>query len=558
MPTTRPQSIWTVVTASSLGTVFEWYDFYIYGILAASFGKLFFPPGDETLAFLASLGLFGVGFSVRPFGAIVFGRLGDLVGRKHTFLITILVMGFSTALVGLLPTYATIGAWAPFLLVLLRLLQGLALGGEYGGAATYVAEHAPPGKRGLYTSWIQTTATIGLLLALVVVGSIRGMLSPADFEAWGWRVPFLLSILLLALSVYIRLRLHESPVFAEMKAQGKGTRTPIRDSFLVWANARVVLRVLFGATAGQGVVWYAGQFYALYFLTNTLKLHYTDAYWLVGISLVIGTPFFVVCGWLSDRIGRKKVILSGFLLAALTYFPIFRGITEAANPALAHAMREAPVVLHTGERQNDVELALAAVVDAARKIVMPPAAAASELDRARQHLNGRGVPFTLAPGRPDAPLLLDVAGQAEVRGYDKAAFDGALDAAGYGKTTVLLADGKTRAADPAAIDRLRVLLLLSLLVFYVTLVYGPIAAYLVELFPTRIRYTSMSLPYHIGNGWFGGFLPLIAASIVVFTGDIYAGLWYPIVVALGSFVVGALLLTEHHDEDLRHEKDERR
>jgi MFS family permease len=552
MPTTRPQSIWTVVTASSLGTVFEWYDFYIYGILAASFGKLFFPPGDETLAFLASLGLFGVGFSVRPFGAIVFGRLGDLVGRKHTFLITILVMGFSTALVGLLPTYATIGAWAPFLLVLLRLLQGLALGGEYGGAATYVAEHAPPGKRGLYTSWIQTTATIGLLLALVVVGTIRGRLSPADFEAWGWRVPFLLSILLLAVSVYIRLRLHESPVFAEMKAQGKGTRTPIRDSFLVWANARVVLRVLLGATAGQGVVWYAGQFYALYFLTNTLKLHCTDAYWLIGIALAIGTPFFVVCGWWSDRIGRKKVILTGFLLAALTYFPIFRGLTEAANPALAQTMRAAPVVLHTGEKQNDVELALAAVVDAARKIVMPPVAAASELDRARQHLNSRGVPFTLAPGRPEAPLLLDVAGQPEVRGYDKAAFDGALDAAGYGQTTVLLADGVTRAADPAAVDRLRVLLLLTLLVFYVALVYGPIAAYLVELFPTRIRYTSMSLPYHIGNGWFGGFLPLIAASIVAFTGDIYAGLWYPIVIALLSLLVGALLLRERHHEDLVH------
>ncbi|MFY9344056.1 MAG: MFS transporter [Planctomycetota bacterium] len=548
----QPGSIRTVVTASSLGTVFEWYDFYIYGILAASFGKLFFPPGDDTLAFLQSLGLFGVGFSVRPFGALVFGRLGDLVGRKHTFLITIVVMGLSTALVGVLPTYASIGAWAPALLVLLRLLQGLALGGEYGGAATYVAEHAPPGKRGLYTSWIQTTATIGLLLALVVIGTIRFAMPEAEFAAWGWRLPFLLSIGLLVVSVWIRLKLHESPAFAAMKAEGKGSRTPLRDSFLVWTNARIVLRALLGATAGQGVVWYAGQFYALYFLTSTLKVHWTDAYWLIGGALLLGTPFFVLCGWLSDRIGRRTLILAGFVLAAFTYFPIFRALTAAANPALARTMQEAPVVLHSGEKRNDVELALAAVADAACKIVLPPAAAASEHDRARKHLNDRGVPFTLAPGRPAAPLVLDVAGQAAVTGYDGAAFDRALDAAGYGTTTVLLADGKTRAADPAAIDRLSVLALLFVLVLYVTMVYGPIAAYLVELFPTRIRYTSMSLPYHIGNGWFGGFLPLIAASIVAFTGDVYAGLWYPIVVALLSFVIGLLFLRERHREELAH------
>ncbi len=554
MPSRPSQSITSVVTASSLGTVFEWYDFYIYGILATVFGKLFFPPGDESMAFLQSLALFGVGFSVRPFGAIVFGRLGDMVGRKYTFLITILVMGISTALVGVLPTYATIGPWAPALLVVLRLLQGLALGGEYGGAATYVAEHAPPGKRGLYTSWIQTTATLGLLLALVVIGSVRSAMPAADFESYGWRIPFLLSVVLLVLSVYIRLKLHESPVFLAMKAEGKGSRTPIRDSFLVWSNARIVLRALFGATAGQGVVWYAGQFYALYFLTTTLKLHYTDAYWLIAIALVLGTPFFVVCGWLSDRIGRKKLMLSGFVLAALTYFPIFRALTDAANPALARTMQAAPVTLLSGDNQNGASLILAAVSDAARKIVMPAKKASTPLEEARAHLNARSVPFTLAAGRPGETLVLGIAGRDVAVGYDKGKFDAALDAAGYDKTTVLLADGVTRAADPAAIDRWRLVLLLTLLVLYVTMVYGPIAAYLVEIFPTRIRYTSMSLPYHIGNGWFGGFLPLIAASIVVFTGDIYAGLWYPIVIAGASFVIGALLLTEHHDEELVHEK----
>jgi hypothetical protein len=539
-----------VVTASSLGTVFEWYDFYIYGILASVFGRLFFPPGDETLAFLASLGLFGVGFSVRPFGALVFGRLGDLVGRKHTFLITIVVMGVSTALVGVLPTYATIGGWAPAFLVLLRLLQGLALGGEYGGAATYVAEHAPRGRRGLYTSWIQTTATLGLLLALLVVGLVRGLMSAGDFEAWGWRLPFLVSVLLLVVSVWIRLQLDESPVFAAMKAEGKGSKTPLRDSFCRWGNARIVLRVLFGATAGQGVVWYAGQFYALYFLTTTLKVHWATAYWLIATALLLGTPCFVLCGWLSDRIGRKPLILGGFVLAAATYFPIFRGLTEAANPALARAMRETPVTLHTGEKHNDVELILAAVADAARKIVLPPSAAVSELDLARRHLNGRGVPFTLAPGRPDAPLVLAIAGREAAVGFDGKVFDAALDAAGWNRTTVLLADGATRAADPAAIDRPMLVALLTVLVLYVTMVYGPIAAYLVELFPTAIRYTSMSLPYHLGNGWFGGFLPLIAASIVVYTGDIYAGLWYPIGIALLSLVVGLLLLDERHHAEL--------
>ncbi|HEX3158815.1 MAG TPA: MFS transporter [Gemmatimonadaceae bacterium] len=499
-----------VIFASSLGTVFEWYDFYLYGSLAVFFGGLFFPSGNETAALLASLATFGAGFAVRPFGALFFGRLGDRVGRKYTFLVTIVLMGLSTALVGVLPTYQQAGIFAPIALVTLRLLQGLALGGEYGGAATYVAEHAPAGRRGAHTSWIQTTATLGFFLSLAVILVTRASVGEAEFRSWGWRVPFLLSVVLLAVSTYIRLRLRESPVFSELKAQGKTSKTPLRESFARWSNLKIVLIALFGLTAGQGVVWYTGQFYALFFLQSTLKVPYQTAYMLIAVALLIGTPFFLGFGWLSDRIGRKRIMLAGCLLGALTFVPIFRGITHFANPALEAATRAAPVVVHS-ERADDASAAW---------------------------LTRRGVPYTRQAEVAGAPLV--TVGDARLATLDTLAYATTLGDAGY-----------PTHADPARINTVAVIALLSLLMLYVGMVYGPIAAYLVELFPTRIRYTSMSLPYHLGNGWFGGFLPLIAESRVVRTGDIYAGLHYPIVVALATFVIGAIFLRETRTVDLR-------
>ena len=529
----------TVIVASSLGTVFEWYDFYLYGTLALFFGSVFFPPGNDVAAGLATLATFGAGFGVRPFGAIVFGRIGDIVGRKYTFLITIVVMGLSTALVGVLPTYAQVGILAPILLVALRLAQGLALGGEYGGAATYVAEHAPKGKRGLFTSWIQTTATLGFFLSLAVILACRLTISTDNFKAWGWRIPFLVSVVLLGISVYIRLRLQESPIFAEMKSQGRLTRHPLRDSFFKMPNARYVWLALLGATAGQGVVWYCGQFQALYFLSNNLKLDYQTTYTLIGISLLVGTPFFIFFGWLSDRIGRKTIMMTGCLLAALTFIPLFKGLTSFVNPALEAAQSKSPVILYTNEFKGIGDRTWATITDAVNLYKPAPDEVSSY--KTRQYLRGRGVPFEVRQAKPEAPLVISI-GDKQITGFDDKQVEPLIAAAGYPK-----------AADPSKINYLGAVAILILLVIYVTMVYGPIAAFLVELFPTQIRYTSMSFPYHIGNGWFGGFLPFIVLAITTATGNFYAGLWYPIIVALMTFIIGTLFLRETKDTDIRAE-----
>jgi MFS family permease len=511
-----------VIFASSLGTVFEWYDFYLYATLAPFFAALFFPKGNDTAALLAAFATYAAGFLVRPFGALVFGRLGDLVGRKHTFLMTIVVMGIATFGVGLLPTYETIGMAAPILLVTLRLLQGLALGGEYGGAATYVAEHASDRNRGAATSWIQTTATIGFFLSLVVIGTCRGLMPAGMFTSWGWRIPFLVSLALLAVSVYIRLKLEESPVFRQMKAQGKGSKSPLRESFLHYPNNKYVLLALLGATAGQGVVWYTGQFYALFFLTISLKLDYLTAYTVIGISLALATPFFIVFGKLSDRIGRLKIILAGCLLAALTYFPLFKGLTHFVNPALEEYSAANPITV--------------AASDCNFHVFVGPGTRFTDCDKAKDFLTKSGLSFESLPGQTVVTRI----GSVEIAGWDEARYKEALAQTGY----------------PAAVDKSRInypmtVLILFVMVLYVTMVYGPIAAFLVELFPTRIRYTSMSLPYHIGNGWFGGMLPLLATAMVARAGNIYAGLWYPIVVSLMTVVVGALFLRETRDRSIQ-------
>ena len=526
----------TVIFASSLGTIFEWYDFYLYGSLAAFFGGLFFPPGNPVAANLASLATFGAGFGVRPFGAIVFGRIGDIVGRKYTFLMTILVMGLSTALVGILPTYKDIGIWAPILLVALRLAQGLALGGEYGGAATYVAEHAPKEKRGRFTSWIQTTATLGFFLSLIIILGCRLTWGDDAFKAWSWRIPFLVSVVLLGISVYIRLRLQESPIFAELKSAGKASKTPLRDSFFKMPNARYVWLALLGATAGQGVVWYTGQFQALYFIQNILKLDFQTTYILIAISLLVGTPFFIFFGWLSDHIGRKSIIMTGCLLAALTYIPLFQALTGFINPALKAAGEKSPVVLYTSEFKDQSRVGVT-IADAFQQY--HPLADQVPSYKARQFLIKRGVPFEVRDAKPDVPLTLAV-GDKEQTGFDDKAYESAVSQAGYPK-----------AADASKINWVGAELILICMVLYVTMVYGPIAAFLVEMFPTHIRYTSMSFPYHIGNGWFGGFLPLIVAAITAATGNLFAGLWYPICVAVMTLIVGTLFLRETKNVDLR-------
>ena len=594
-----------VVFASSTGTVFEWYDFYLYATLAPFFAALFFPPGNDTAALLSAFATYAAGFLVRPFGALVFGRLGDMIGRKYTFLVTMMVMGIATFAVGLLPTFATIGWLAPVLLVGLRLLQGLALGGEYGGAATYVAEHAPGNRRGYSTSWIQTTATIGFFLSLLVIGICRVYMPAAAFAEWGWRIPFIVSAFLLIFSIWIRLKLNESPVFQKMKSEGKASKSPLTDSFLRSPNNKLVLLALLGATAGQGVVWYTGQFYALFFLTITQKVDYLTAYWMVGIALLLGTPFFIFFGSLSDRIGRLKIILAGCVIAALTYFPLFGMLAKAVNPDLSTFITSNQITVSNDPANCHVN------------IFVGPWSKFGDCDKANDFLTKSGLSFTTIKGAPGSvstltigangtpvtgfspftwskalidagyPLLkaetstvaLDkiqadqlAALQAEKKTADVmkllndariaadamakklapiANVDGvALAADGTGAATVTLTEIAQGNADKAKVNWPLAIGILFIMMIYVTMVYGPIAAFLVELFPTRIRYTSMSLPYHIGNGWFGGMLPLLATAIVASTGNIYAGLWYPIIIALITAVVGYLFLKDTKDVNI--------
>ncbi len=582
MATTAPRPMSAeekkVIFASSLGTVFEWYDFYLYGSLAAIIAKQFFSGLDEGSAFIFALLAFAAGFIVRPFGALVFGRLGDMIGRKYTFLVTILIMGLSTFIVGILPNYATIGVAAPVILIALRMLQGLALGGEYGGAATYVAEHAPQGRRGAYTSWIQTTATLGLFLSLMVILGTRTAIGEAAFADWGWRVPFIVSILLLAVSVYIRLSMNESPAFTKMKAEGKTSKAPLSESFGQWKNLKIVILALVGLTAGQAVVWYSGQFYALFFLTQALKVDGATANIMVAISLIIGTPFFIVFGAWSDKIGRKPIIMAGCLLAVVTYFPVFTALTKAANPDLAAAQAANKVTVTADPKECSFQFNPTGTVKFT-----------SSCDIAKQRLAGAsvsydnieapaGTPATIKVGEtlvkvkytPEEIAAAKAAAEAKLAtlsaaptpdakaveaakktvadlGVEKTASNVLL---GANLSAALKAAGYPAKADMAKFDKVTVVAILTYLVILVTMVYGPIAAMLVEMFPTRIRYTSMSLPYHIGNGWFGGLLPTTAFAIVAQTGNMYNGLWYPIIVAGMTFVIGMLFVKETKDVDI--------
>jgi MFS family permease len=543
-----------VIFASSLGTVFEWYDFFVYGSLAAYVNKAFFTGLDPTAGYIATLLVFAAGFFVRPFGALVFGRLGDMIGRKYTFLVTILIMGLSTAVIGIIPTYAQIGGAAPVILILLRVLQGLALGGEYGGAATYVAEHSPQGRRGEYTSWIQTTATLGLFLSLVVILGFKAMVTKEAFEdAWGWwRAPFIASIVLLAISVWIRLSMNESPAFKRMKEEGRTSKAPLTESFTRWGNLKIVLLALFGLVAGQGVVWYAGQFYAMIFLTNALKIDPTTVQWMIAAALLLGTPFFVVFGRLSDRIGRKWIILGGMALACLTYFPIFKGLAAVGNPELTQAQASAKIVVRADPGSCAFQGS-----PVAREIDFR-----SSCDIAKRALTSNSASYDNEPVAPGTPATVTI-GDTTLN-----APTGALAAGGYkfdedsGKAIAAfkkdVAAAMKAAGYPAKAKPIEALSgqwwqmvgLLWLLVLYVTMVYGPIAATLVELFPTRIRYTSMSLPYHIGNGWFGGLLPSITLAMVAQNGNMFHGLWYPVGIAAASAVVGALFIRETKNVDI--------
>ncbi len=567
-----------VIFASSLGTVFEWYDFYLYGSLAAIIAKQFFSGLDEGSAFIFALLAFAAGFIVRPFGAIFFGRLGDMIGRKYTFLVTILIMGSSTFLVGILPNYAAWGAAAPIILIALRLLQGLALGGEYGGAATYVAEHAPHGKRGAYTSWIQTTATLGLFLSLMVILGTRTAIGEEAFADWGWRVPFIVSILLLAVSVYIRLSMNESPAFAKMKAEGKTSKAPLSESFGEWKNLKIVILALVGLTAGQAVVWYSGQFYALFFLTQSLKVDGPTANIMIAFALIIGTPFFIVFGTLSDKIGRKPIILAGCFLAAVTYFPVFTALTKAANPDLAAAQAAAKVTVTadpaectfqfnpTGTKKftSSCDIAKQKLANASVSYdnIVAPAGQPAVIKVGETEVTTVVTPEDIAAAKAAAEAKLEALNAADPKDpkaiaaatASVKALSGektAKDATLSGKLSAALkAAGYPAKADMAKFDKVSVVIILTYLVILVTMVYGPIAAMLVEMFPTRIRYTSMSLPYHIGNGWFGGLLPTTAFAIVAQTGNMYNGLWYPVIIAGATVVIGGLFIKETKDVDI--------
>ncbi|MFK3773137.1 MFS transporter [Pseudomonas xanthosomatis] len=514
-----------IIFASSLGTVFEWYDFFLYGALAAVISKQFFAGVNDTTAFIFALMAFAAGFLVRPFGALVFGRLGDMIGRKYTFLVTIVLMGLSTFAVGLLPTYASIGIAAPIILVVLRMLQGLALGGEYGGAATYVAEHAPHGKRGFHTGFIQSTATLGLLLSLIVVLASR-YISGDQFETWGWRLPFLLSIFLLAISTWIRMSMHESPAFVKMKAQGKVSKSPIRESFTSWPNLKVVLTALFSINAGQAVTFYTAQFYVLFFMTQMLKMDPAQANTLLIISVVIGAPFFVFFGWLSDRVGRKPILMLGLLLATVCYFPMFKALSHYANPQIDAASRQAPIVVNANPQGCTFQF------DPVGKARFD-----SPCDKVKTFLVKQGLPYSsVSVAGSDVSVSI---GDKTINGFDEAAMRSAIEAAGY-----------PAKADPANVNEFMVVVLIVAMILIATMTYGPLAAVMVELFPTRIRYTSMSLPYHIGNGWFGGFLPTVSFALVVYTGDIFYGLWYPVLITGVSLVVGIFCLKETKDVDI--------
>ena len=518
-----------VIFASSLGTVFEWYDFYIYGTLGVFLAKYFFSNVPPNVGFIFALLAFAAGFAVRPFGALIFGRLGDTIGRKYTFLVTMSLMGVGTFFIGVLPGFATWGIAAPIVLIALRLVQGLALGGEYGGAAIYVAEHAPKNKRGFYTSWIQTTATLGLFMALLLVLGIRTWMGEATFGDWGWRIPFLLSAALLAVSIWIRLKLNESPLFKKMVDEGKQSKRPLSEAFGQWSNANIAILALFGATAGEAVVWYGGQFYALFFLTQTIKVPAVTASILIAISLALGTGGFILFGWLSDKIGRKPIMLAGFALAVITYFPIFQGITHFANPKLEHALAAAPVVVTADPSECSFQFKATGT----EKYT-------TGCDTIKAALVGLSVNYENVAAPKGTPASLKI-GEQQLAGA--AATPAAITAA-------VKAHGYPASADPAEINYVMTVLLLTILVIYVTMVYGPIAAWLVELFPTRIRYSGLSLPYHIGNGWFGGFLPATVFAIVAATGNIYSGLWYPICVAAMSFVVALIFLPETKDRDI--------